>query len=592
MVHPAFRERGRAIPQSQPQEKPAPPSKLIPKVIVPGRPGPVPGMRPTIGGAGHVVPAPKQGAGSMGLIMPIYTIGIIIFFTYTVMKVLFKKQPDSLYPSVDADATFRREVFESAKVHLRPRTEKDGVSTKLVVNAMSALLDEVDQELSARHKASEVTDQDVVANGRIVTREEDHASVKVLGMETTASCEGGKKWSRPDSPVLPAHPQSADPIEPPQEIFLEGSLPPQSHLLVTDSATEAQNVNSEEDPAVVLAGKMTLSVISLDSSDNLTDESSNGGKNGERSSSNTSEDFEKIEADCQLGQINDAIEEAQNIGVKQSLLDEIRDETNQNKGDANMEILEVIEDSEKGNIEAQLKENYSEPELPITEDELKLEGEIEESEQKMEETKQLTLNQDIPETNVEEITEKSTINEKKSVEAECKEQELAQSHPVELKDTVTEEKMSSDINEESSPDILVDLHPSEKTVEESINLDREAMKANGGVTISESEEEVEEEEEEEEIEYEYEESDDEVDEEIRNVERMDEQDERPSQRMNGGDFDHSKNGTISDANMAENDISDDENSDDEDVKEEIIEYVTDEEDADLIENSVNHVNDN
>lgn len=48
---------------------------------------------------------------------------------------------------------------------------------------------------------------------------------------------------------------------------MEGALPPQSnHLIVADSATEAQNVNLEEDPAVVLAGKMTLSVISLDSS--------------------------------------------------------------------------------------------------------------------------------------------------------------------------------------------------------------------------------------------------------------------------------------------------------------------------------------
>lgn len=48
---------------------------------------------------------------------------------------------------------------------------------------------------------------------------------------------------------------------------MEGSLPPQSnHLLVADSATEAQKVSNEDDPAVVLAGKMTLSVISLDSS--------------------------------------------------------------------------------------------------------------------------------------------------------------------------------------------------------------------------------------------------------------------------------------------------------------------------------------
>jgi hypothetical protein len=39
-----------------------------------------------MGGAGHVVPAPK-GSGTMGVVMPIYTIGIVVFFMYTVMKV-------------------------------------------------------------------------------------------------------------------------------------------------------------------------------------------------------------------------------------------------------------------------------------------------------------------------------------------------------------------------------------------------------------------------------------------------------------------------------------------------------------------------
>lgn len=40
-----------------------------------------------MGGAGHVVPAPK-GSGTMGIVMPIYTIGIVVFFMYTVMKVM------------------------------------------------------------------------------------------------------------------------------------------------------------------------------------------------------------------------------------------------------------------------------------------------------------------------------------------------------------------------------------------------------------------------------------------------------------------------------------------------------------------------
>jgi hypothetical protein len=39
-----------------------------------------------MGGAGHVVPAPK-GSGTMGIVMPLYTVGIVVFFVYTIMKV-------------------------------------------------------------------------------------------------------------------------------------------------------------------------------------------------------------------------------------------------------------------------------------------------------------------------------------------------------------------------------------------------------------------------------------------------------------------------------------------------------------------------
>lgn len=45
-------------------------------------------MRPPLGGAGHVVPAPK-GNGTMGIIMPLYTSGIVLFFLYTIMKVKY-----------------------------------------------------------------------------------------------------------------------------------------------------------------------------------------------------------------------------------------------------------------------------------------------------------------------------------------------------------------------------------------------------------------------------------------------------------------------------------------------------------------------
>lgn len=76
-LHPALRERGRAIPSSH----------IVPKVS--DRPDHVvPKMRPPLGGAGHVVPAPK-GSGTMGIIMPLYTLGIVLFFLYTIVKVKY-----------------------------------------------------------------------------------------------------------------------------------------------------------------------------------------------------------------------------------------------------------------------------------------------------------------------------------------------------------------------------------------------------------------------------------------------------------------------------------------------------------------------
>ncbi|GFG28319.1 hypothetical protein Cfor_00296, partial [Coptotermes formosanus] len=99
--------------------------------------------------------------------------------------------------------------------------------------------------------------------------------VQVMGMEMTASCEGGQRWSRPSTPILAvsSHSRSGTPIPPltpePQSIYLEGALPSQSQLLVSESETQAvavdpEDLGSDTDAPVVLSGKMTLSLISLD----------------------------------------------------------------------------------------------------------------------------------------------------------------------------------------------------------------------------------------------------------------------------------------------------------------------------------------
>ncbi|XP_065343947.1 fibrous sheath CABYR-binding protein-like isoform X2 [Cloeon dipterum] len=107
MLHPALREKGRAIPPR--------PITVASATGMDGsgpRPGyPMPGMRPPMGGAGHVVPAPK-GSGTMGIVMPLYTVGIVVFFVYTIMKVLFKRQDDrNKNADFGMDPEIRRMMF-------------------------------------------------------------------------------------------------------------------------------------------------------------------------------------------------------------------------------------------------------------------------------------------------------------------------------------------------------------------------------------------------------------------------------------------------------------------------------------------------
>ncbi|XP_022221601.1 resistance to inhibitors of cholinesterase protein 3 isoform X7 [Drosophila obscura] len=111
-IYQAMRERGRAIPATPTVpivERKSSPSNPPPR-LVDGRPGPIPGMRPPMGAG--ALQQPQQRGSSMGFLMPLYTIGIVVFFGYTIMKIAFKKQvPNAPYGPAPSDPGFRQQVF-------------------------------------------------------------------------------------------------------------------------------------------------------------------------------------------------------------------------------------------------------------------------------------------------------------------------------------------------------------------------------------------------------------------------------------------------------------------------------------------------
>ncbi|KAK9892219.1 hypothetical protein WA026_019022 [Henosepilachna vigintioctopunctata] len=304
ITHPAMLEKGSAIPQKHPTPR-------EPKIIIDGEP-PIPGMRPPMGAGAHGIRNPEPR--TMGLVMPIYTVAIIIFFTYTIMKIIFRKHPDTdniIYSTDGGQDRYRNSSKDSGSSctlgdveldQLRRRLRETEMAMERVVTQMAKL------PLKSQDDPSTTSN---MSNGSI--KKDEKPSVKVMAMETSESCEGGKKWQSVNSSVLPNVSSFVnDQISPPQEIFLDRTLPPQSQILVADSATKTEK-NSGDDPAVVLAGKMTLSVISLENENLEIQETENLKQNetNDKEILETSKQMLQTEIDC-------LIEEAvENLGISE-----------------------------------------------------------------------------------------------------------------------------------------------------------------------------------------------------------------------------------------------------------------------------------
>ncbi|XP_068143923.1 resistance to inhibitors of cholinesterase protein 3 isoform X7 [Drosophila tropicalis] len=334
-IYQAMRERGRAIPATPTVpivERKNSPSNPPPR-IVDGRPGPIPGMRPPMG-AGAVHHPAQQRGGGMGFLMPLYTIGIVLFFGYTIMKIAFKKQvPNAPYGPAPTDPSFRQEVFG----HSNHSQVEDLGNTKLgwrehqtIVTAIQGLIDAADEQLNIRDDDQQATmratsqvqsesdlnkqndnenrkplDKQNISNGHTNIDQDEQQEqerspqtsskplqqkrrdisaereMMVLGMELTASCEGGQKWNagRPPTPVFRTaqseHSKLDESLPEPQSIYLEGALAHEGQILVADSQIKREEVydaelnGSSEEPAVILSSKMTLSLINVDSNQQI-----------------------------------------------------------------------------------------------------------------------------------------------------------------------------------------------------------------------------------------------------------------------------------------------------------------------------------
>ncbi|XP_076669308.1 RIC3 acetylcholine receptor chaperone isoform X6 [Andrena cerasifolii] len=438
-LHPALRERGRAIPSTH----------IVPKVA--DRPDHViPKIRPPLGGAGHVVPAPN-GNGTMGIIMPLYTLGIVLFFLYTIVKVLKKNSDSEIiseYPGAAAEKEFRKMVFspeafatamtggtmnyekerspspqmpaptiEELKDHivstgvyslntfgnvihagtqeaagdieidqLRRRLVETEAAMERIVVQIGNISRSVMHSPSSQEELKD--DADAQAEHSKADEEveiiENSPTVKVMGMEMTASCEG--KGSRPTTPIIPVPPSSVEREKtPPKPIYLEGALPPQCELLVTDSETQAQRAEEDSEAPVVLSGKMTLSLISLDQNAAESDEgnqevrgtgdvtASNMESTGETLDTRQFEDRGQEEIQVRK-EIENGTEADEVTGEKEDEKEELEDDEDMEEDEE-----EIEEEEEEDGVAEDDEEEYEEEEE--LEEEVEEEVEVEEEEE-------------------------------------------------------------------------------------------------------------------------------------------------------------------------------------------------------------------
>ncbi|XP_022180249.1 uncharacterized protein LOC111040612 isoform X2 [Myzus persicae] len=301
-MHPALMEKGRAIPQPHigPRHGSPTPHSFKP---------PIPGSRPTMGGMGGASNkmVGGDGGGAMNILMPMYTIGILLFFVYTMMKLLSKK--DDVEDTIDDKYSSHYPCGRDSKSKLQPQnlpTKLGFIEKDTIVNAFSSLLEDVNREIlssiiekenvptiieneefkneniddgeSPEHVISNENVNDKITTKKSTSSEESKSikslstsdenttdseiSVKkiiqVVNMETSESVGGGHCWTPTEKEKIPSKCKTTS-IEEPISLLIPGMIPKNSQVLISDGPCNTPL--ETEDHEAVISSKVTLSLI-------------------------------------------------------------------------------------------------------------------------------------------------------------------------------------------------------------------------------------------------------------------------------------------------------------------------------------------
>jgi hypothetical protein len=244
--------------------------------MVPGQPGP--NMRAATFQAQQAQQTKGQGASS--IIMPIYTFGIVAFFVFTIVKIVMKKvNKEPKVKPLDSDPVFVERVLKQSQ----PDNKK-----KLVYTAIQGIIDATNDQLKEIEEDCAANNEEHFTNKAEMKKREDpnpeaEESAPVTSDELMKLDEDEDKENEPtehDREIEKrlGHLKEAMHIKSVENdensdfksIFLEGELPHDPQILV--SATETENKTERisnyakdvaDDEAVILSGKMTISLISL-----------------------------------------------------------------------------------------------------------------------------------------------------------------------------------------------------------------------------------------------------------------------------------------------------------------------------------------